>query len=103
MPRGIAVADRDGQSFGFAYGDADGMASELRDNARKAGVDLFTRVRFKAFDVSTLPRDAEPQAAEAITMARKSEGTGELGSYGRGGAFRNSEKLAGEAARLLPR
>ncbi len=73
----MAVADRDGQSFEFAYGDADGMASELRDNARKAGVDLFTRVRFKAFDVSTLPRDAEPQAAEAITLARKSGWTGE--------------------------
>jgi len=73
----MAVADRDGQSFEFAYGDTDGMASELRDNARKAGVDLFTRVRFKAFDVSTLPRDAEPQAAEAITLARKSGWTGE--------------------------
>ena len=89
----MAVADRDGQSFEFAYGDTDGMASELRDNARKTGVDLFTRVRFKAFDVSTLPRDAESQAAEAITLARKSGWTGELGSCGRGGAFRNSKRL----------
>jgi hypothetical protein len=43
----MAVADRDGQSFEFAYGDTDGMASELRDNARKTGVGFFTRVRFK--------------------------------------------------------
>jgi len=79
VPRGMAIADRDGQGFEFAYCDADGVARELRDVALKAGREVFKRVRFKPFDVSTLPRDAEQQAAEAVRLAHESGWTGELG------------------------
>lgn len=76
VPRGMAIADRDGKSFEFAYADSDRMTPALRDAAGKVGVELFTRITLKPFDVSTLPRDAESHAAEAIRLARQSGWTG---------------------------
>jgi hypothetical protein len=69
VERGMAIADRDGEGFEFAYGA--GLDSVARDAAKTAGKQLFARVSIKPFNVDTLPRDADAHAAEAIRLARR--------------------------------
>jgi len=67
VERGMAIAARDEEGFEFAY--ADGLDPRFCEEAAAAGRELFTRVRLKPFDLSTLPRDGEEQAAEAVRLA----------------------------------
>jgi hypothetical protein len=68
VERGMAIADRDGEGFEFAYGER--LDAVARDAAREAGKQLFTGLSIKPFNVDTLPRDADAHAAEAIRLAR---------------------------------